>query len=157
MLQTTDKLIGDKTQSTPAEKQDVPGNISGANDVSSANRINGSNENLSNTKKLKNQARLKKPTLTKANSFETDFLTSEVKEAFIHLQKAFTKPLILRYFDLERHIRIKTDALGYVIGTVLSWINLNQPFSNFVTHKNHSDFSKSEIGQWYSVAFFLER
>ena len=42
---------------------------------------------------------------TKAKrSFKADFLTSGVKETFIHLQKAFTKALILRYFDPECHI-----------------------------------------------------
>ena len=51
-------------------------------------------------KKLKS-TKLKKTGLSdiKANS-ETDFLTSRAKKAFIYLQKAFTKVLIFRNFDL---------------------------------------------------------
>ncbi len=94
----------------------------------------------------------KKSDLSKANfvkiNSRTDFLTCKAKKAFIHLQKAFTKAPILKYFDLECYICIETNALGYVIGEVLSQITLDRPFSNHVTHKNlESDFFKSEIGQ----------
>ncbi len=61
----------------------------------------------------------KKPNFVKAN-FGIDFLTFGAKKAFIHLQKAFTKALILRHFDPEYHIQIETDALGYAIGEILS-------------------------------------
>ena len=85
----------------------------------------------------------------KANS-ETDFVIFGAKKAFIHLQKAFTKVLILRHFDPGRHIKIETDLSRYIIDGVLSQItlnNLNQFFSNHITHKNLDPiFSKSEIG-----------
>ena len=43
------------------------------------------------------------------------FLIPKARTAFNRLQLAFTKALILWYFDLECHIRIETDALGYTI------------------------------------------
>ena len=61
----------------------------------------------------------------------------------MYLQKAFTKAMILRYFDPECHIHIKTDALRYTICGVLSQISLNQHFSGHVIHKGPN----SEIGQ----------
>lgn len=54
---------------------------------------------------------------------------------------------MIRYFDQEFHIWIKTIALGYAINGVLSVMTLNQHFSDYVTHKNHSNFSKFHIGQ----------
>ena len=86
--------------------------------------VNKSIENLLtviNLTKKSKLTKLKKVRLSniKAN-FKTDFLTPKAKKAFIHLQKAFTKALILRHFDSERHIWIKIDALGYAIGAVLS-------------------------------------
>ena len=51
---------------------------------------------------------------------ESNFLTPNVKKAFNHLQLAFIKAPILQHFDLESHIRIKTNASGYAIGGVLS-------------------------------------
>ena len=48
------------------------------------------------------------------------FLTPEARSAFNHLRLAFTKAPILQYFDPKYHIQIKTDALGYAIGGMLS-------------------------------------
>lgn len=59
--------------------------------------------NLAKFKKS-NLTKSKKSNFVKANSSNTDFLTSEVKKVFTHLQKTFTKDLILYYFKLERHI-----------------------------------------------------
>ncbi len=73
-----------------------------------------------------------------------EFLTAEAKEAFIHLQKAFIKALILWHFDLERYIHIKTDVLGYIISGVLNQMtldHLDQLFSDYVTHKNLDSIS----------------
>ena len=47
-------------------------------------------------------------------------LTPKARLAFNRLRLAFTKAVILWYFDPEYHIWIKTDALGYAIGGVLS-------------------------------------
>ena len=52
---------------------------------------------------------------SKTNSIEMDFFTFRAEETFIHLQKAFTKVLILKHFDQECNIQIKTDLSKYVI------------------------------------------
>ncbi len=99
-------------------------------------KISRSIKNLSTVAKLAKSKKLKltKPkksdlikaqNFAKANSSRTDFLTSEAKKVFIHLQKNFTKTLILKHFDLEYHIRIKTDALEYAINGVLSQMTSN--------------------------------
>ena len=74
-----------------------------------------------------NEIRKKVQKLFKSkNSFKSkkiigsNFLTPRVKLAFTKLRQVFLKVLILHHFDLERHIRIKTNALGYAIGGVLS-------------------------------------
>ncbi len=140
MLQTTDKSIGNKPQSTQARYQDVPGAASGADGGRSI-------ENLSTVTKLTKSKKsdLPKASYAKVNSSGTDFLTPKAKKAFIHLRNAFTKAPIFRHFDLEYHIRIKTDALGYAIGRVLSQMTLDQHFFDHVTHKDPNS-SKSEIG-----------
>ena len=76
-------------------------------------------------KHLSMATKLTKPKLTKPKKLDfafsgADFLTFKAKKTFIHLQKAFTKAPILSYFDLECHIRIKTDALEYAISRVLN-------------------------------------
>ena len=48
------------------------------------------------------------------------FFTTNAKRPFIKLRQAFIKALILNHFDLERHIQIETDALGYAIGRIFS-------------------------------------
>lgn len=86
--------------------------------------------------------------MAKAISTRTDFLTSKAKKTFIHLQKTFTKALIIKHFDLECYIYIETNALEYAIGRILSQMILDQSFFDHVTHKNlDPNFSKSEIGQ----------
>ena len=48
------------------------------------------------------------------------FLTSNAKKTFNCLRLAFTKALILWYFDLKCHIPIETNVLGYAMSEVLS-------------------------------------
>ncbi len=145
MLRTTDnKTLS--TEVTENEKnQDIPASADGG-------RVDRDIKNLSSIVK---SAKSKKPYFAKANS-RTDFLTLGAKKAFIHLRKAFTKALILRHFDLEHHIRIETNALGYAINEVFSQITLDQPFSGYVIYENPNS-SKFEIGQCYSVAFFFQK
>ena len=81
-----------------------------------------------------------------ANFSRTDFLIPEAKKIFIYLQKTLTKALIFDYFNLKSHIRIKTNALGYIISRILSQMTSDQLSTNYVTHKNYYDFLKSEIG-----------
>ena len=70
---------------------------------------------------------------------EPNFLTPNAKKAFNHLRLAFNKALILQHFDLESHIRIKTDALAYAIGRVFSQLNLDSDAPP--NDLNKSDFS----------------
>ena len=51
---------------------------------------------------------------------ESNFLIPDVKKAFNHLCLAFIKASIFQHFDLESHIRIKTNSSDYVIGRILS-------------------------------------
>ena len=83
---------------------------------------------------------------------EPNFLTPDAKKAFNHLRLAFIKAPILRHFDLESHIRIKTDASGYAIGGVLSQLNLNSDVP-----PNDSNSNKSDFGQWHPVAYFSRK
>ena len=116
MLQTTNEATDNELQSTRNKNQGVPG-TEGAGGTGGASGAGESNKNLSITKKLKKK--------WKANSIGADFLTSDAKEIFIHLRKAFTKAPILRHFDSECHIRIEIDASGYAIGGVLSQMTLD--------------------------------
>ena len=56
---------------------------------------------------------------------KASFLTPEAKLAFIRLRQAFTKAPILRHFNLEYYIQIKTNASGYAIGGILSQLAFN--------------------------------
>ena len=78
----------------------------------------GGDRNLSKSKKSKNT---KSGIQTRIGATgEPTFLTPGAREAFNQLRQAFTEAPILRHFDPECHIRIETDASGYVIGGVLS-------------------------------------
>ena len=52
------------------------------------------------------------------------FLTLKAKLAFSWLRQAFTEALILHYFDPEHYIQIQTNVSDYVIGGILSQLNL---------------------------------
>ena len=82
-------------------------------------RANETVVNLSKNKKSKNLTYINIGATRKLN-----FLTPNAKKAFNQLRLIFIKAPILRHFDLESHIRIKTDALCYAIGGVLSQLNL---------------------------------
>ena len=70
---------------------------------------------------------------------EPNFLTFDAKKAFNHLRLAFIKTPILQHFDLESHIQIKTDASGYVIGRVLSQLNIDSNTSPNDLNSNKFD------------------
>ena len=79
------------------------------------------------TSKSWNSAKLRKKLSKSRNSPNFNateagpkFLTSDTKTTFNRLRLAFTKALILQYFDPECHIWIETDALDYGIGRVLN-------------------------------------
>lgn len=67
------------------------------------------------------------------------FLTSKVKIDFTRLRHVFTKASLLRHFDLECHLQIKTNMSGYVIGGVLTQLTLD------------------DFGQWHLVDFFSKK
>ena len=50
----------------------------------------------------------------------SSFLTSKARSAFNRLWLAYIEASILWHFDLECHIWIETDALGYAISGVLN-------------------------------------
>ena len=77
--------------------------------------------------------------LSKSQKTELGFLTSRARITFTKLTQMFIKAPILHHFDLERHIRIETDELGYTIGEVFSQLILDN------------------LGQWHLVAFFLQK
>ena len=62
-------------------------------------------------------------------------------KAFNYLWLAFIKALIFQYFDLKSHISIKIDVSDYVIGGMLSQLNLD---SNVLP--NNSNLNKSDFG-----------
>ena len=61
------------------------------------------------------------------------FLTPDARTAFNRLRLAFTEAPILWHFDPEYHIRIKTDALSYAIGGVLSQLAFETKSDGIVT------------------------
>ena len=131
-------------------------------------RVDETMRNLSKSRKSKNN---KSGNLTCVPTIratgEPIFLTSNAKEVFNYLRQAFIKAPILRHFDLESHIRIETDALGYAIGGVLSqlsfdWVTSEK--SNLInsraTEPNSAKFkfsTKSNFGQWHPIAYFSRK
>ena len=113
------------TQTTKNKKnQKIPNSIARAK----GGKVDRSFENLLTTAKLAKKPKItkfKKSNLVKINSARTDFPIFEAKKAFIYLQKVFAKALIFRHFDLKCYIWMKTDALKYIIGKVLSQITLD--------------------------------
>ena len=69
---------------------------------------------------------------------ESGFPTPDARQVFIQLRQLFTKASIFQYFDPKRHIRIKTNASRYTIGSVFSQMT-------------------SEIGQWHPVAYYSQK
>ncbi len=128
MLQTTsDNDLGGQA-SRNNENQDVTAGAGGAISDGGVDRsiknlstaiISAKSKNPKLTKPKKSDL-VKTQNFAKTNFFGMDFLTPGVKKAFIHLRKAFIKTPILRYFNLECHIRIEIDIVGYAIGEVLS-------------------------------------
>lgn len=49
---------------------------------------------------------------------QADYITFNVKKIFNHLKIVFIQAASFYYFDLERHICIKTNVFNYIIGKV---------------------------------------
>ncbi len=67
------------------------------------------------------------------------FFTPGAGKAFTELKQAFVEALILNYFDLERHIWIEINALGYAIYEIFNQLTLNN------------------LSRWHPVAFFSRK
>ena len=97
------------------------------------------NQKTSKSRKLAKSKKLSKngnsPNFNAKNS-GLSFLTPKARAAFNRLQLAFTKALILWYFDPECYIQIKIDALGYAIGSVLSQLVSRTRLDKVVTKAN---------------------
>ena len=104
--------------------------------VGGGGRVDETVVNLSKNEKSRKSTRV--PNI--GTMGEPNFLTPDATKAFNYLRLAFIKAPILRHFDLESHIRIKTDASGYAIGRVLSQLNLDSDASP-------NDLNKSDFGQ----------
>ena len=84
-----------------------------------------------------------------------NFPTPDAKKAFNHLRLAFIKAPIFRYFDLENHIRIKTDISSYAIDKMLSQLNVD--FNKPPNDLKDFNLNKSDFGQWHLVAYFFRK
>ena len=58
--------------------------------------------------------------MKKGKKINVFMLTSSAQAAFRKLCNAFTRVLVLVYFDLKKPIQLETDASGYVIAGILS-------------------------------------
>ena len=111
-------------------------------------KTNGIVVNLSKNKKSRKSTRV--PNI--GTTGEPNFLTPKAKKTFNYLRLAFIKALILWHFDLESHIWIEFDILGYAINRVLSQLNLDSD-----TSPNDSNSNKSDFSQWHPVAYFSRK
>ena len=102
-------------------------------------------------KSAKSKKLSKRKNLPKFDAKETrsSFLTSDAKTAFNSLQLAFTKALILKYFDLKCYIQIRTDVLSYAISDVLSELASGTKLDRVII--------KTDLSQWHWVAFFSKK
>ena len=114
--------------------------------VDSGDRANGIIGNLSKNKKSKKSTHV--PNI--GAIAERNFLTLNAKKAFNYLWLAFIKAPILQHFNLKSHIQIQTNASSYIIGRVLSQLNLNSDV--LLNNSNKSDFN-----QWHPVAYFSSK
>ena len=107
---------------------EVGGNEIGDELIGKCGKLSKTGKTSKGQKSSKSQklAKSKKPSKNgNSPNFDTkgsrlSFLTPKTRAAFNCLQLTFTKAPIFWYFDPECYIQIKTDALGYVIGGVLS-------------------------------------
>ena len=68
-----------------------------------------------------------------ATKTESSFLTLKARAPFNCLRLAFTQAPIFQHFDPKCYIWIETDALGYIIGNVLSKLAFETSSNGVVT------------------------
>ena len=105
------------------------------------NELDGSeiNDNKIGSSKVDDEVGKKGRNLSKSKKTELSFLIFGARRAFTKLKQAFIKAPILHQFNPERHIRVKTDLLGYTIGGVLSQL------------------ISDNLGRWHLMAFFFQK
>ena len=64
------------------------------------------------------------------------FQTSNARITFNYFWLVFTKALILQHFNLKYHIWIKTNALSYAIGSMLSQLAFKTRLDKVVIKNN---------------------
>lgn len=98
---------------------DISGNIENLSIIT--NLANSKKLDLIKYKKSKSKKLdLIKQNFPKANFFQINILILEVKKVFILLWKTFIKVPVLKHFDLEFYIFIKTNGIKYFIIEILS-------------------------------------
>ena len=112
---------------------------------------NKTNETVVDSSKFKNEKFKKLTCVSNIKAIgEPIFLTFNAKKAFNYLRQAFIKAPILRHFNSDCYIQIKTDVSSYVIDGVLSELNLD-------SNASPNDLNKSNFGQWCPVAYFFRK
>ena len=102
---------------------EVNGNEFEDNEIGKKVQKSSKSKNLSKSKKI----------------VRSDFFIPGAKLLFTKLRQAFVKAPILHYFDLERHIRIETDASGYAID------------------ENVCQLTLDDSSRWHPAAFFSQK
>ena len=139
-LSTISQLLIDAVDKNKIGRDESGGNKTNLSNLSASKKSTKTGYlTLKNAKKGSNNSKKgggnTKKGITATKSF--DYLTPGTKKTFKLLSPIFIQAPILQHFDLKRHIRIETDALGYVIGEVL-----NQP-------------TLDDLRQWHLVAHYL--
>ena len=94
--------------------------------VEVGDKVNEMVKNSSKSKKLKNKKSENLIYIQDIGAIgKSIFLIPSTKKAFNYLRQVFIKAPILQYFDLEIHIWIETNALGYIIGKVLNQLSID--------------------------------
>ena len=120
MLKTTGSTRSTANPKKTKGKDDgnsVVGNLVGGGEATNPTK----RKNQAKTTKSKILVKSKNHDFPKSRTEEIGigFFTPKAKLAFTQLRQAFVEAIILNHFDPESHIRIETNALGYVIGGVL--------------------------------------
>lgn len=103
----------------------VPANMAEKNEIVDEETFGQKLKIFKKLAKIKKSAKLSKSQNADTNIKNTELLITNTKIAFIKLKQAFIKALIFQHFHWEYYIWIKTNALGYAIGVVLSKLILD--------------------------------
>ena len=130
MLKITKSFEESALRAFKAGNDEVVGDGSGRADKTVVDSSKSKNEKPRKSMRMPNVGAIGEP----------NFLTPDAKKAFNYLRLAFIKALTLQHFDLESHIWIEIDALGYSISGVLSQLNLDSNAPPNDSNSNRSNF-----------------